>query len=50
MMLEDVLAKYVESGWLQSRDHAALVSDLEKLTVDTSDLMTVFNNLRTTEK
>jgi hypothetical protein len=49
-MMEDVMIKYVDSGWLAGQDQASLSSDLEKLFNDMNIINNTFSQLAATGK
>lgn len=49
-MMEDVMTKYVDSGWLAGQDQASLSSDLEKLFNDMNMINNTFSQLAATGK
>ena len=49
-MMEDVMTKYVDSGWLAGQDQASLAADLEKLFDDMNMLNNTFSQLAATGK
>jgi flagellar biosynthesis/type III secretory pathway chaperone len=44
-MMEDVMLKYVDSGWLAAQDQASLAKNLEDLSDDMVKLNYTFNQL-----
>jgi len=49
-MMEDVMLKYVDSGWLAAQDQASLAKNLEDLSEDITKLVYTFSQLASTSK
>ena len=49
-MMEEVMMKYVDSGWLAKQDQASLAKDLEKVFGDMNMLNNTFSQLAATGK
>ena len=47
-MMEEVMMKYVDSGWLAKQDQASLAKDLEKVFGDMNMLNNTFSQLAAT--
>ena len=49
-MMEEVMIKYVDSGWLANQDQTSLAISLEKLHDEMNNLNNTFNQLAATGK
>ena len=49
-MMEEVMIKYVDSGWLANQDQTSLAISLDKLHDDLNNLNNTFNQLAATGK
>ncbi len=49
-MMEEVMIKYVDSGWLANQDQTSLAISLEKLHDEMNNLNNAFNQLAATGK
>ena len=49
-MMEEVMIKYVDSGWLGNQDQTSLAISLEKLHDEMNNLNNTFNQLAATGK
>jgi hypothetical protein len=49
-LVEEVMIKYVDSGWLADQDQASLARDIEKLFDDMNMLNNTFSQLAATGK
>jgi len=44
-MIEEVVLKYIESGWLDGQDQASLAADIENLFKEATSLAVTFNSI-----